>query len=152
MNSLVDPELITLLYQASQAGVTIELIVRGICCLRPGLKGVSENIKVISIVGQFLEHSRIFYFQNGGNEILLFGSADWMPRNLDRRVEAIVPIEDEAICAELKLILDLALQDNRQAWDMQPDGTYVQRQPQPGEEIRSSQVTLMERAAQTTHW
>ncbi len=152
MNSLVDPEIITLLYQASQAGVTIELIVRGICCLRPGLKGVSDNIKVISIVGQLLEHSRIFYFQNGGNEIFLLGSADWMPRNLDRRVEAVVPIEDKTIREELKLILDLALTDNRQAWDMQPDGTYIQRRPQPGEAIRSSQALLMERAAQAAHW
>jgi polyphosphate kinase len=151
MNSLVDPEMIALLYQASQAGVSIDLIVRGICCLRPGLKGVSENIRVISIIGQFLEHSRIFYFYNGGDEIFLLGSADWMPRNLDRRVEAVVPIADLAIREELKLILDLSLTDNRQAWDMKADGTYTQRRPPEGEESRSSQALLMERATQAGH-
>lgn len=151
MNSLVDPTLITLLYQASQAGVSIDLIVRGICCLRPGVSGLSENIRVISVIGQLLEHSRIFYFYSGGEELFLLGSADWMPRNLDRRVEAVVPIKDPAIRAELKHILEISLQDNRQAWDMQADGSYIQRRPQPGEAVRSSQVLLMERALQAHH-
>lgn len=148
MNALTDPELIRLLYQASQAGVTIDLIIRGICCLRPGLPGLSETIRVISIIGQFLEHSRIFYFHNGGEAIFLLGSADWRPRNLDRRVEAVVPIQDPTIQAELRLILDLSLQDNRQAWIMNPDGTYTQRQPPSLAATHSSQAILMERASQ----
>lgn len=147
MNALTDLALVQLLYQASQAGVTIDLIVRGICCLRPGLPGVSENIRVISIIGQFLEHSRIFYFRNGGEEIFLLGSADWMSRNLDRRVEAVVPIADPAIRAELRFILDTSLQDNRQAWDMNPDGTYTQRQPPTPSASRSSQAIFMERTS-----
>ncbi|WOD38799.1 polyphosphate kinase 1 [Nodosilinea sp. E11] len=148
MNSLVDPALITLLYQASQAGVSIDLIVRGICCLRPGVPGVSDNIRVISIVGQFLEHSRILYFQHGGQEIFLLGSADWMPRNLDRRVEVMVPIISASIRQELKTLLDLCLEDNRQAWDMAADGSYSQRRPQDGEPSRSAQALLMDRASQ----
>ncbi|MFH7243082.1 MAG: polyphosphate kinase 1 [Spirulina sp.] len=150
MNALVDPELIYLLYQASQAGVTIDLIIRGICCLRPGLPGISDNIRVMSIIGQFLEHSRIFYFHGGGEESFLLGSADWTPRNLDRRVEVVVPITDPAIRAELRFILKVMLQDNRQAWDMHPDGTYTQRQPPSPEETRSSQAMLMERANRRT--
>jgi polyphosphate kinase len=148
MNSLVDPDLIALLYQASQAGVTVDLIVRGICCLRPGLPGISDTIRVISIVGQLLEHSRIVYFHHGGEEMVLLGSADWMPRNLDRRVEVMVPIADAGLKGELKTILDLCLEDNRQAWDMASDGRYVQRCPQPGEPIRSAQAQLMDRAKQ----
>lgn len=148
MNSLVDPDLIAQLYQASQAGVSIDLIIRGICCLRPGIPGVSDHIRVVSIIGRFLEHSRLFYFQHGGAEIFLMGSADWMPRNLDRRVEAVLPVEDGALKPELKAILDLCLRDNRQAWDMQPDGTYRQRQPQHGETALSAQQMFMERANQ----
>jgi polyphosphate kinase len=148
MNSLVDPKLINLLYQASQAGVEIDLIIRGICCLRPGVPGVSDHIRVTSIVGQFLEHSRILYFRQGGEEIFLLGSADWMPRNLDRRVEVMVPIADPTLRQELKTILDLCLKDNRQAWDLAADGTYHQRRPQQGEPTRSAQVMLMERASQ----
>ncbi len=151
MNSLVDPDLIARLYQASQAGGSIDLIIRGICCLRPGLPGVSDNIQVVSIIGQFLEHSRIFYFHHGGDEVYLLGSADWMPRNLDRRVEVVVPIEDPAIQVELKTILDLSLQDNRQAWDMQADGSYVQRRPGLKAPELSSQVQLMKQAHQASH-
>ena len=100
MNSLVDPNIINLLYKASKAGVKIELVVRGMCCLYPGRKGLSENIKVISIIGQFLEHSRIFWFANNGNSEAFIGSADWMRRNLDRRVEAVTPIDSTKLKKE----------------------------------------------------
>ena len=145
MNSLVDPTIISTLYEASRAGVTIDLIVRGICCLRPGVEGISDNIKVISIVGRFLEHSRIFYFYNGGQEEVYIGSADWMPRNLDRRVEAIVPIEDPEIAKDLQEILGIMLSDNRQAWDLKADGEYVRRRSSNNKELSSHQI-LMETA------
>ena len=148
MNALVDPQIIVALYEASQAGVQIDLIVRGICCLRPGVEGVSENIRVTSIVGRFLEHSRVFYFHNSGQEEVFIGSADWMPRNLDRRVEAVVPIEDEAIVKDLQELLGIMLADNRQAWDLQPDGRYLQRRPATGAAEQSSQKILMEMAMQ----
>jgi polyphosphate kinase len=146
MNSLVDPQIICHLYEASRAGVQIDLIVRGICCLRPGLKDISENIRVISIVGRFLEHSRIFYFHNNGQEEIYIGSADWMRRNLDRRVEVITPILDADIAKDLQEILGIMLADNRQAWELQPDGSYIQRRP--GEEVpeASSQKILMSMA------
>lgn len=146
MNALVDPGIIETLYEASQAGVEIDLIVRGICCLRPGLPGISDNIRVISIIGRFLEHSRIFYFYNEGEEQLLIGSADWMPRNLNRRVEAIVPIEDPAIAKDLQEILGIMLSDNRQAWELQPDGSYVQRRPPKGGQEQATHNILMEMA------
>jgi polyphosphate kinase len=146
MNALVDPTLIVELYQASQAGVQIDLIIRGICCLRPGIPGVSENIRVISIIGRFLEHSRIFHFHNGGGDHYYIGSADWMPRNLDRRVEALVPVEEPALQAELSNILKICLQDNRQAWEMQSDGTYTKRHPKKGEPKRSTHKILMAEA------
>lgn len=148
MNALVDPRLIAALYEASQAGVSIDLIVRGICCLRPGVKEVSENIRVVSIVGRFLEHSRIFYFHNNGEEEILMGSADWMPRNLDRRVEAVVPIEDPDLKKDLEEILGIMLADNRHAWDLQPDGRYIQRRPTNGSPEQSSQKIFMELAQQ----
>jgi len=129
MNALVDPEMIQHLYEASQAGVDIELIVRGICCLRPGIPGVSDRIKVVSIVGRFLEHSRIYYFANNGDEELYFGSADWMPRNFDRRVEVITPIEDRSLHPRVCALLETCLADNRQAWDLASGGTYTQRKP-----------------------
>ncbi|HEV7596501.1 MAG TPA: polyphosphate kinase 1 [Gemmatimonadaceae bacterium] len=129
MNSLVDADLIQHLYDASQAGVDIDLIVRGICCLRPGIPGISDRIKVMSIVGRFLEHSRIFYFGNDGNEEIYFGSADWMPRNFDRRVEVVAPIEKRHLHARVCSLLETCLADNRQAWDLHRDGTYVQRKP-----------------------
>ncbi|MCG5059449.1 MAG: polyphosphate kinase 1 [Limnoraphis sp. WC205] len=144
MNSLVDQKIISTLYEASRAGVSIDLIVRGICCLRPGVKGISDNIKVISIVGRFLEHSRIFYFYNGGQEEVYIGSADWMPRNLDRRVEAITPVEDPEIAKDLQEVLGIMLCDNRQAWDLQPDGEYVRRRSSDKE--LSAQQILMETA------
>ncbi|MBD2038993.1 polyphosphate kinase 1 [Leptolyngbya sp. FACHB-321] len=148
MNALVDPRMIVALYEASQAGVKVDLIVRGMCCLRPQLPGISENIRVVSIVGRFLEHSRILYFHNHGNEEVFIGSADWMTRNLDRRVEAVVPIDDPAIAKDLQEILGILLADNRQAWDLQADGHYIQRRPAVGVIEQSSQRTLMEMARQ----
>jgi polyphosphate kinase len=120
--------------------------VRGICQLRPGLSGKSETIRVISIVGRLLEHARIFWFANGGKPETYIGSADWMTRNLDARVEAAVPIEDPRLQEEVKAILDLQLADNVKAWDMQADGSYVQRRPGKDEEPRSSQDMLMQQA------
>ncbi|GAB4212050.1 MAG: polyphosphate kinase 1 [Synechococcales cyanobacterium] len=146
MNSLVDPEIIARLYEASQAGVEIDLIVRGMCCLKPGIPGLSETIRVNSIVGRFLEHSRIFYFENNGDPEVLIGSADWMTRNLDRRVEVVTPVWDPDLRQELKELIELMLQDNRQAWDLQGDGHYRQRHPQPDEAIRSTHAQLIERA------
>ncbi|MDQ3064572.1 MAG: polyphosphate kinase 1, partial [Acidobacteriota bacterium] len=125
INSLTDDKIIRALYRASQAGVKIDLIVRGICVLRPGIEGLSENIRVISVVGRFLEHSRIFYFANGGEEEIYIGSADWMHRNLDRRVEAIVPINDARLRESIKQeILEIYLKDNVNARILKPDGTY----------------------------
>ena len=143
MNSLVDPEIISALYAASQAGVNIDLIIRGMCCLRPKVKGLSDRIRVISVIGRFLEHSRIFYFSNGGKEQIYIGSADWMPRNLDARVEVITPVEDLSLIKELKQILEIVLADNRQAWDLKSDGTYIQRTPKDGEPEMSSQKHFM---------
>ncbi|MDY6785374.1 MAG: polyphosphate kinase 1 [Cyanobacteriota bacterium] len=147
MNSLVDSKIITALYEASCTGVQIDLIIRGICCLRPGLTNISENIRVISIVGQLLEHSRIFYFHNNGDDEVYIGSADWMPRNLDRRVEAVTPIEDPEIRKDLQEILGVLLSDNRQAWELQSDGSYIQRQPNSEQQEQSGQKILMEMAA-----
>ena len=124
MNSLCDKEVIAALYEASCAGVKIELIVRGICCLKAGVPGLSENIHVRSIVGNFLEHSRIFYFENGGSPQLFMASADWMPRNLDKRVEIMFPVEDPAIKEQVLHILEVELADNVKAHVLQPDGSY----------------------------
>jgi len=142
MNSLVDPNIIKLLYEASETGVKIELIVRGMCCLYPGRKGISENIKVISIIGRFLEHSRIFWFANNDQPEAYLGSADWMRRNLDRRIEAVTPIESPPLRAKLEEILELYLHDNREAWEMQSDGSFIQRQPE--KEIKCAQKQLIE--------
>lgn len=144
-NALEDKDITKALYRASRAGVRVDLIVRDTCRLRPGIPGLSENITVISIVGRFLEHSRIYYFRNGGNEEYYIGSADCMSRNLTGRVEAIAPIEDPALMAELRTYLDLQLRDRRSAWDMQPDGSYLQRVPDQEHQI-SSQEALIERA------
>ncbi|MBW4450703.1 MAG: polyphosphate kinase 1 [Spirirestis rafaelensis WJT71-NPBG6] len=150
MNSLVDPQIIATLYEASRAGVQIDLIVRGICCLRPGLKDISENIRIISIVGRFLEHSRIFYFHNNGEEEIYIGSADWMRRNLDRRVEVITPVLEPDIAKDLQEVLGIMIADNRQAWELQHDGSYIQRRP--GEDSREShsQKILMSMALRST--
>lgn len=144
MNSLVDPQIIAILYEASQAGVQIDLIIRGICCLRPEVPEVSENIHVISVIGRFLEHSRIFHFHNNGHNEVYIGSADWMPRNLDRRVEAVTPVEDPQLVQTLQKILEISLADNRQAWELKSDGSYVQRHPAKNEPERSTQNILME--------
>ena len=125
VNSLVDPQIIQYLYEASQAGVPIRLIVRGICCLIPGLPGISETIQVYSIVGQLLEHSRIFRFECGGTPKIYMGSADWMPRNLDRRVELVFPIEDPDLRQRAFDTLDLMLSDNINARVMQSDRSYL---------------------------
>ncbi len=125
MNSLCDQEIIKTLYEAAAAGVKIELVVRGICCLKVGIPGISENISVRSIVGNYLEHGRIFYFHNDGQEEIYMGSADWMPRNLDRRVEILFPVEDETLMEQVKHILGLQLADNVKAHVLLPDGTYA---------------------------
>jgi polyphosphate kinase len=141
MNALVDPDVIDALYHASQAGVEIDLIVRGICCLRPGLAGTSDRIRVMSIIGRFLEHSRIWHFLNGGQDELYIGSADWMPRNFLRRVEAVVPVEMPALQERLRSLLAACLEDNRQAWDLGADGRWIQRRPQG--EVRATHVRLL---------
>jgi polyphosphate kinase len=143
MNSLVDPQLIATLYEASRAGVQIDLIIRGMCSLRPGLPDISENIRVVSIIGRFLEHSRIFYFNNNGAEEIYIGSADWMSRNLDRRVEVITPIQDADIAKDLQEILGVMLADNRQAWDLNADGSYTQRRPGENSPEASAHKILM---------
>lgn len=153
VNGLEDPELVAELYRASMAGVDIDLVVRDICRLRPGLDGVSENITVHSVVGRFLEHSRIFYFENDGDPEWYIGSADWMTRNLDNRVEAVAPVEDPDIRKHLRFILETMLADNRRRWVMHPDGTYEQVRPNEDEPIRDTQSVLMEqtrRAARDT--
>jgi polyphosphate kinase len=142
MNSLVDRECIQALYRASQAGVPVELNVRGICCLRPGVPGVSESIEVNSIVGRFLEHSRIYAFERNGDHTVYIGSADLMPRNLDTRVELLTPVVDDALRADLLDTLDRCFADNTNAWDLGEDGTWTRRTPN-GEEPRAVQRELM---------
>jgi len=142
MNAVVSPDVIAALYDASQAGVDIDLIVRGICCLRPGLPEVSERIRVRSIIGRFLEHSRLFYFANGGQEEFYIGSADWMPRNLERRVEVIVPVEDAMLRHRMYSLLETCLADNRQAWVLAADGTYSQVSPGDEAELATHKKLL----------
>jgi len=142
MNSLVDADVIEALYRASQAGVQIDLVVRGICCLRPQVPGVSARIRVISIIGRFLEHSRLWYFANDAKPEYYIGSADWMPRNFDRRVECVVPVEDAQLHPRLMALLETCLADNRQAWELSPDGSYAQRLPVGGREFATHKVLL----------
>jgi len=142
LNALVDPQVISALYHASQAGVWIDLIVRGICSLRPMLKGVSENIRVVSIVGRFLEHSRVFYFYNNGEEEIYLGSADMMQRNLDRRVEIIFPVLENSFKKGIKHCLETMLQDNVQSWSLYPDGTYMKTVREG--ELVNSQISFLQ--------
>jgi polyphosphate kinase len=146
MNSLVDAGCIQALYEASRAGVRVDLNVRGICCLRPGVPGVSENIRVVSIVGRFLEHSRIYAFQRGVETRVLMGSADLMPRNLDSRVELVVPVEDPGPRAEMLDVLERCFAENGNAWELGADGAWTRRVA-PIEERRSVQEELRVRHA-----
>jgi polyphosphate kinase len=148
LNALEDGEIVKALYQASQAGVKVDLIVRDTCRLRPGIKGLSENIRVISIVGRFLEHSRIYYFRNNGSEEYYISSADAMKRNLEARVEVLCPVEAPALVCEIHSILNVHLQDTRSAWDMQPDGIYIQRMPADPDKAGGSHCQLIEHAEQ----
>jgi polyphosphate kinase len=142
MNALVDPEIIEALYAASTAGVEIDLIVRGICCLRPHVPGLSDRIRVSSIIGRFLEHSRLWYFANDGAPEFFFGSADWMPRNFDRRVECAVPVEDPRLHPRLMALLDTCLADNRQAWELSSEGGYAKRHVSGAPEVSTHKVLL----------
>jgi polyphosphate kinase len=146
MNALEDKDITRALYQASQAGVKVDLIVRDTCRLRPGIPGLSDNVRVISIVGRFLEHTRIFYFRNGGEKEYFIGSADCMTRNLEHRVEVVTPVDDPDLRKLLRQILDIQFHDRRSAWDMDADGRYVQRVPAQGEDERGAQQALLEAA------
>jgi polyphosphate kinase len=146
INRLADISIIRALYEASQAGVEIDLIVRGVCMLRPNVAGLSETINVRSIVGRLLEHSRVYYFANGGDEELYTGSADWMPRNFDRRVEVITPVYDAKLKSYLKdVVLAAYLKDNVKARRLLPDGTYDRIEPAPGEEKFDCQMSFVGR-------
>ncbi|MFO0735510.1 MAG: polyphosphate kinase 1 [Labilithrix sp.] len=144
MNALVDEDVIEALYRASQAGVPISLLIRGICCLRPNVPGVSDNIEVRAIIDRYLEHGRIFHFSNAGKDEVYIASADWMPRNFHRRVEVMVPIEDPAIRARLIDILGVSFSDNVKAWTLEPNGTYTRTQAKPGAPIVRSQQRFVE--------
>jgi polyphosphate kinase len=146
MNALEDVDITQALYEAARQGVRIDLIVRDTCRLRPGIPGLSESVRVVSIVGRFLEHARIFHFGNGGHPEYYMGSADCMMRNLESRVECVFPVEDPRLQEELRFMLDTQLADERSAWEMQPDGTYIQRVPARGRKGRSSHEILIERA------
>ncbi len=144
LNSLVDPQMIQLLYQASQAGVQVDLLVRGMCCLRPGIKGVSENIRVISLVGRYLEHSRLFYFHNNNKEEIYLGSADLMPRNLNHRVEIVFPVENKEHIKYLRhQVLEIYLKDNSRTRILESDGSYKRLTPEPGKELIDAQEKFM---------
>ena len=144
MNALEDPDIVRALYRASQAGVQVDLIVRDTCRLRPGVPGLSDNIRVISVVGRFLEHSRIYFFQNGGEVEYFIGSADLMWRNLNSRVEVLAPVEEPSLQSDLRGLLDLQLADQRSAWDMRADGSYVQRRPDAESSAQGCQDVLID--------
>jgi polyphosphate kinase len=149
MNALIDPAIIQALYRASTAGVRVDLVVRGICCLRPGVAGLSENVRVRSIIGRFLEHSRIFHFHAGGRELTYFGSADWMPRNFFGRIEVCCPVDDPTLRDRvLREGLTVYLEDDTQAWELQPDGTYRRAETSP-DRPRSAQRELLQAFARS---
>ena len=143
MNALEDADIVAALYRAARKGVRIDLLVRDSCRLRPGVPGLSETVRVVSVVGRFLEHARVYYFRNGGEEEYYLGSADAMKRNLEYRVEVIAPVEAPELRKELRTMLDVQLADRRSAWDMQPDGSYVQRAPGEGDDPRGSHEILV---------
>jgi len=145
VNSLTEPKIIQALYRASQAGVKVDCIVRGMCRLVPGIKGVSENITVRSIIGRFLEHTRVYYFGNNGESKVFAASADWMERNLLSRVETCFPIEDEKLADRMVEELNMYMEDNCQAWELQSDGNYIKVAPKKDAEIFSVQQTLLEK-------
>jgi polyphosphate kinase len=146
MNALVDADVIEALYRASQAGVVITLLVRGICGLCPGVPGVSETIEVRALVDRFLEHGRVFHFSNGGKDEVYIASADWMPRNFHRRVEVLIPIEDPAVKARLLDILALTLSDNVKSWLLKADGSYSRVVPKVGAPLVRSQQRFIDMA------
>jgi polyphosphate kinase len=144
MNQLQDVRMIRELYLASHAGVPISLNIRGLCCLRAGVPGLSGNIRVFSTLGRFLEHSRIYRFENGGNPEFFIGSADWMQRNLNRRMETVIPVSDSQLKQELEQTLQVYENDNCSAWDMKPDGKYVKRRPRKSQKRRAAQEVFIE--------
>jgi polyphosphate kinase len=146
VNGLTHVEVIDELYAASEAGARIDLVVRGICSLRPGVPGLSENIRVRSVLGRFLEHSRLFVFEAGDRSAYYLGSADLMPRNLDHRVEVVTPVEDVGIQSELAATIDSLLSDTAASWELQPDGSWQRVRGKKDERMRSAQATMMRRA------
>jgi len=146
MNSLIEPQIVRALYEASIAGVRVDLIVRGICALRPGIPGISDNIRVRSIVGRFLEHTRVYHFENGGDPETYCGSADWMERNFFRRIEVCFPIRRDSHRARVLADLELYIADNCDAWDLRADGSYRRCTPGDGEPV-SAQLALLETLA-----
>jgi polyphosphate kinase len=149
VNAVTDARVIRALYKASMAGVKIDLIVRGMCCLRPGVPGVSHNIRVRSIIGRFLEHSRVYWFANDGDDIMYLASADLMERNLDRRVETGFPIEGKKLIQRVRRELEMYLADNASAAILQADGSYVRAQPSPGQNVRNVQNQLLDKLCGT---
>jgi polyphosphate kinase len=148
LNALTEPEIILALYRASCAGVMVDLVVRGVCCLRPGMPGVSENIRVKSIIGRFLEHSRVYYFHSNGQEKVYCSSADWMDRNVFRRVEVCFPIADGDMKKRLLADLDLCIQDNAGSWELQSDCSWRRDNAHPGEDSISVQRQLLQALAE----
>ncbi|MFZ4405239.1 MAG: polyphosphate kinase 1, partial [Pseudobdellovibrionaceae bacterium] len=152
-NNMEENDIAAALYKASQLGTQVDLIVRGFCCLRPGVPGLSENVRVVSVIGRFLEHSRLFYFRNGAEDPLdgefYLGSADWMYRNLHARVEAIVPVLDRSLREKCWEILQLCLKDRRQVWDMDQHGNYKQRRPQGAIGVQNQLILLTQSRATT---
>jgi polyphosphate kinase len=147
VNSLADPDIVDALYRAAQAGATVEVVTRGICTLRPGMSGVSDRIRVRSVLGRFLEHSRILSFRTDERSTTWIGSADLMPRNLDHRIKVLVPVEDDRLQLQLHGIFDALLADTSSSWDLDASGAWRRARPGAGARARSAQQTLMARAA-----